>query len=48
MGALLGVKGVIVEEVATQEDEDGGLAAIAVAVRARRREAARAVCAAVN
>ncbi len=30
---LLGVKGVIVEEVATEEDEDGELAAIATRLR---------------
>jgi hypothetical protein len=38
---LLGVKGVIVEEVATEEDEDGELAAIVVAVRVPRRETNR-------
>ena len=35
------MKGVIVEEVATEEDEDGELAAIVVAVRVPRREAGR-------
>jgi hypothetical protein len=38
---LLGVKGVIVEEVPTEEDEDGELAAIVVAVRVPRRETGR-------
>jgi hypothetical protein len=38
---MVGVNGVIAEEVVTQEDEDGELAAIVVAVRVPRREAAR-------
>ncbi len=38
---LLGVKGVIVEDVATEEDEKGDLTAVVVAVRLPRREAGR-------
>ena len=38
---LLGVQGVIVEEVSAEEDEDGDLDAIVVAVRLQRREARR-------